>query len=62
MTMKIKITYAAEEDQEVTRTVNAIKQLHPHIRVHKSDRHPPYKHLYLTVKNGGIPRRNGKNA
>ena len=50
--MKIKITY--ETDWELNQAVNAIKYAFPNytVKISKSDRHPPFFHAYLTIRNG----------
>ena len=47
--MKITIAHLPEEEQEAGRSVSALRQLHPGIKVRKSDAHPPFKHIYLTT-------------
>ena len=47
--MKISMAYLPEEEREADRSVSALRQLHPGIKVRKSDAHPPYKHIYLTT-------------
>lgn len=48
--MKIAISYVAAEEQEATAALAALRRLHPDGKVRKSDRHPPYLHIYLTTK------------
>lgn len=48
--MKLKISYEAEEEKEAAATVAAFLRLHPGAKVRKSDRHAPFKHIYLTTK------------
>lgn len=51
--MKITFAYLPEEQEEAAASVAALQQLHPRMKVRKSDAHPPFEHLYLTTKNAG---------
>lgn len=48
--MKIKISHLPEEEPEAVAALVAIRRLHPSAKVVKSDRHPPFKQIYLTTK------------
>ena len=48
--MKITIAYLPEEGNMASVIKGFIKRLHPDIKVHESDRHAPYKHIYLATK------------
>ena len=48
--MKISIAHLPEEQEKAAGTLAALLHLHPGAKVRKSDRHPPFKHIYLTVK------------
>lgn len=48
--MKITIAYIPEEEPEVAAVVAAIRSINPDITARKSERHPPFKHLYLTTR------------
>lgn len=48
--MKITLAYIPDEEEIATATVAVLHQLHPGAKVRKSDRHPPFKHIYLTTK------------
>ena len=48
--MKVKITYLPEEEVAAAADLAALQLRHPDAKVHRSDRHPPYKHIYLTAK------------
>ena len=48
--MKITIAYLLEEQEEATAVLVALRPLLAWEKVRKSDRHPPYKHIYLTTK------------
>lgn len=53
--MKFKISYLPEEEQEAAADLAALRSRHPGAKVHKSDAHPPFRHIYLTTKNPGKP-------
>ena len=46
--MKVRITY--KTDQELAEMLSAILNAFPSARVHKSDKHEPYRHAYLSIK------------
>ena len=48
--MKITFSYLPEEEPEAAADVAALRQLHPRMKVRKSNVHPPFKHIYLTIK------------
>ena len=48
--MKITIAYRPEEERDAEKTLALLLQRYPRGKVRKSDRYPPVKHLYLTVK------------
>ena len=48
--MKITFSYLPEEEPEAAADVAALRQLHPRMKVRKSNAHPPFKHIYLTIK------------
>jgi len=52
---KITVAYLPEDKQEATAALAALRRLHPDAKVRKSDRHPPYKHIYLTTKKAENP-------
>ena len=49
--MKIKISYKPDEEKEATASVVAFLRLHPGATVRKSDRHDPFRHIYITTEN-----------
>jgi hypothetical protein len=50
--VKIAISYIPDEEQQkASATLATLQRLHPDAKVKRGDRHPPYKHIYLTVKN-----------
>lgn len=48
--MKIKISYKPEEEKRATAAVVAFLRLFPGATVRKSDRHAPFRHIYITTK------------
>lgn len=48
--MKITLAYMPEEQEDAAVTVAALQRLYPAAKVRKSERHPPFKHTYLTTK------------
>lgn len=48
--MKISIAHLPEEQESAAADLAVLLQRHPGARVHESDRHAPYKHIYLTTK------------
>lgn len=55
--MKITLAYIPDEEETATATVAVLRQLHPGAKARKSDRHPPFKHIYLTTKKPENPCR-----
>ena len=47
--MKIKISYKPDEEKEATAAVVAFLRLHPGAKVHKSDKHAPFMHIYMAT-------------
>lgn len=50
--MKITLAYIPAEEQEATAALDALLEHHPTEKVRKSDRNPPFKHIYVTTRNG----------
>ena len=48
--MKITIAYLPEEEREADIIHVFSRSLLDNVKVRKSDRHPPFKHIYLTAK------------
>lgn len=46
--MKIKISYTAGEKERVDDLASDIKNRLQNASVKRSDRHPPYRHLYIS--------------
>ena len=53
--MKITIAYLPEEEREADLINRFVQGLLPIEKVRKSDRHPPFKHIYLTTKKAENP-------
>lgn len=47
--MKWKCTYQPAEEPEAVADLAVLLQRHPSAKVQKSDRHPPYRHIYVTI-------------
>jgi len=47
---KITIAYLPEDEPEAAAALAALRRLNPDAKVRKSDRHPPFLHIYLTTK------------
>ena len=60
--MKITIAYTTGEELGARTVEEWCRAIFPGIKVRKSDRHPPYLHIYLTTKTGGKPRKAWKNS
>ncbi len=48
--MKVTVAYVLEEELEAAAVAAAICSVNPGISVRKSERHPPFRHLYLTTR------------
>ena len=46
--MKVKISYTADETENADALAADIKKRLPSASVKRSDRHPPYRHLYIS--------------
>lgn len=60
--MKVKITYLPGEEREVEILHRFTKALLNPVKVQRSDRHPPYKHIYIATEKPEIPCNNGENV
>lgn len=49
--MKVKVTYAPEEQNLAAATLDTLRRLYPAARVHESDSYTPVKAVFLTVRN-----------
>lgn len=54
--MKIALTYRQEEASAAARLIAQIRAKYPGSKLHKSERHPPFIHAYLTIGNVKNPR------
>ena len=48
--MKITIAYLSGEEQEAESIHRFAKSLLKLVKVHRSDRHAPYRHIYIATK------------
>lgn len=55
--MKITIAYQADETSAAQAVAADIRRLLPAVKVRESDRHPPFKHVYMTVKKSVKPHK-----
>lgn len=47
--MRISIAYTEESCADAATAVAALKKALPGVKVKKSEKHPPFKHIYLTT-------------
>ena len=60
--MKISIAYLPGEEREAEALSRVTKALLKPVKMKKSDRHPPYKHIYISSeKQQDTPCKNGEN-
>lgn len=50
--MKITLAYIPDEEQDAAVALDALLEHHPTAKVRKSDQNPPFKHIYVTTRNG----------
>lgn len=60
--MKISISYEAYETLAARTVEEFCLAIFPGIRVHKSERHPPFLHTYLDTKKARNPHEQPKKA
>ncbi len=61
--MKVKITYLPGEEQVAEVLQNCAKVLLKQVKVNRSDRHAPYKHIYIATENQpDTPCKNSENV
>lgn len=60
--MKIKITYETEEQLQQALNSPLQSLISTGAKVRKSDRHAPFYHLYIEVRNPNKARNGGENA
>ena len=60
--MKVKITYLPGEERQAEVLHNCAKELLKPVKVNRSDRHAPYKHIYIsTEKQPGTSCKNAES-
>jgi len=59
--MKISVAYLPAEAREADLICRFVKGLLPAAKVHKSEVHPPFKHVYLTTKKPAKPHKIEEN-
>ena len=57
--MKVKITYQRGEERRAALMAAFAKGLAPDAKVKESDKHPPYRHIYISSKEP--PRETGED-
>ena len=60
--MKIKITIQPGEEEAASGDVEYYCRRYRNVKVRKSERHPPFKHTYLSIKNAENPHKSGETA
>ena len=60
--MKIKISYKPDEEKEATASVVAFLRIHPGATVRKSDRHDPFRHIYIATQRTEKPCKSGSDV
>lgn len=60
--MKIKIAYQDGEMLAARTVEEFVRAMWPMVKVHKSDRHAPFLHTYLTIEIPPKPCKSKKNA
>lgn len=60
--MKIKIAYLPAEEPQATEVLAALIRRHPGAEVHKTERYPPFKHIYLTTRKSSGCCNSNENA
>ena len=59
--MKIGLSFRPGEEDDAAKVLMEVLRLFPRAKVRKSNRHPPFSHIYLTTKMSGNPCNDGKN-
>lgn len=60
--MKIKISYKPDEEKEAAASVVAFLRIHPDATVRKSDRHDPFRHIYIATQHAEKPCKSGSDV
>ena len=53
--MKITVAYLPEEERDAAATLETLRRCHPGVQVRRSEKHPPFKHIFLATKKPGKP-------
>ncbi len=53
--MKVTISYIPSETREADMISRFVLSILPGTKVRESDRHPPFKHIYLATRKAGKP-------
>lgn len=49
---RVKLTIAYTEDQQLNKIIQVLKPILQDAKIRKNDIPKPYKHAYITIKNG----------
>ncbi len=60
--MKITIAYIPGEEREAKLIQSFARSLLGGTKVHESDRHPPFRHIYITTRKAENPYSGNKNT
>lgn len=60
--MKITVAYLPEEKEEAAAVQAALQPLLNWEKIHKSNSHPPFKHIYMATRKPETPCNSKKNA
>ncbi len=60
--MKITIAYLPEQEKKTAAIVATVLHLFPGAKVHESDRHAPFHHIYITTRKPETPCGTKENA
>lgn len=60
--MKIQLSYLPGEDLAARTVEEWCRGTFPGVKVRESDRHPPFKHIYMTTKKPETPCDSKENA
>lgn len=60
--MKVKVTYAPEEENAAQAALDALRTMYPAARVHKSINNAGVSAAYMTVANPEKPHHTSKNS
>ena len=60
--MKITLAYLETERKSAAAVLAALLRLFPTANIRESDRHPPYKHMYVTTRKPAPPCGTNENT